>query len=287
MADPRPASELAGHEGELSRFRATLAARRERWDIPSRVFVSTADNRMLLDLDHADDVEQLHREARNNDGGIRLHEALPDVHDAWLPGPGANHLCEIAVSLVLRPTASTTQSGASASGAVADAQHTARAAPPPRIADRVRPPSSDWLFVKLYSAPDNVNRLLGGPIGDLLEMGEDSGLARRWFFLRYADPDPHLRIRWQGDPDVLMRHLMPHVAVLASQLIESGHLSRFVIDTYERELERYGGPRGTEVSESIFHADSRSVHRLLRPVAPADWTRPDRASDTDRTGSTG
>jgi lantibiotic biosynthesis protein len=120
-----------------------------------------------------------------------------------------------------------------------------------------------------------MNRLLGGSIGDLLEMGETSGLARRWFFLRYTDPEPHLRIRWQGDPDVLLRHLMPHVAALADRLIQSGHLSRFVIDTYERELERYAGPQGTDVSEDVFHADSRAVHQLLslpQPLGGLDLT---------------
>ncbi len=259
---PVRADEVAGQKDELSRFAAALAARRSHWDIPSRIFVSTADNRMLLDLDHADDVAQLYREARNQRGGsLRLAEALPDVSDAWLPGPRGNYLCEIVASLVLRPTAPVQPRG---TVAVGDQRPVARASPPPLITDRIRPPSSDWLFVKLYSAPDNVDRLMSGPIGDLLEMAENSGLARRWFFLRYADPDPHLRIRWQGDPDVLLRHLLPHVAGLAAQLIESGHLSKLVVDTYERELERYGGPRGTDVSESVFHADSRAVAELLR-----------------------
>ena len=259
---PVRAHDFGGRTGGLSRFRASLATTRERWEMPSRVYVSTADNRMLLDLDDSDDVEQLYREARNLAGGnLQLHEALPDLSDAWLPGPDGGYLSEIVVSLVLRPT--TMPRWAPASPPRVTAQPAASALKPTQMADRVRPPGSDWLFVKLYTAGDNINRLLSGPVGDLLQMVENSGLARRWFFLRYADPTSHLRIRWQGDPDVLLRHLLPHVATLTERLIQTGHLNRFVIDTYDRELERYGGLLGTNVSEDIFHADSRAVHQLI------------------------
>ena len=42
-----------------------------------------------------------------------------------------------------------------------------------------------------------------------------------------------------------------------------GVCQRFTFDTYDRELERYGGEAGTAVSEAIFAADSRAVAELL------------------------
>ena len=42
-----------------------------------------------------------------------------------------------------------------------------------------------------------------------------------------------------------------------------GVCQRFTFDTYDRELERYGGDAGTEVAEAIFAADSRAVAELL------------------------
>jgi thiopeptide-type bacteriocin biosynthesis protein len=41
-------------------------------------------------------------------------------------------------------------------------------------------------------------------------------------------------------------------------------VTRLCFDTYERELERFGGPAGTEAAESIFCADSRAVLEFLQ-----------------------
>ena len=273
-----PVRTTAGGEVvDIAGFRADLARWRGRWDVPSRVYVSTADNRLLLDLENDDDVEQLHREARQQrpGGDLRLHEALPDVTDAWLPGPGGRYLSEIVVPLVLRP----------APGAAADVAPASHALPVPAsgpvfrrrstpdIGVRVRPPGSDWLFAKFYLPPDRITDLVTGPVLDLCSVAENSGLARRWFFLRYADPEPHVRVRWQGEPDRLLHQLLPQVTAFAQQLIDAGQIRALMIDTYERELDRYGGERGTDVSERIFHADSATVQQVLGlPAGAVDRT---------------
>lgn len=254
----------AGEVVELSAFRSDLAAWRQRWDVPSRVYASTADNRLLLDLDEDSDVEQLHREARQRRGGdLRLQEALPDVSDAWLPGPGGSYLSELVVPLVLRQAP--VQPSDDVSPAAAEPRIPLVRARPRvvDIRDRIRVPGSDWLFVKFYLSADRITDLLTGPVADLCSMAENSGLAQRWFFLRYSDPDPHLRIRWQGEPDRLLHQMLPQVTSFAQQLVDAGRLQKIVIDSYEREIERYGGLEGTEVSERVFEADSRTVLGLL------------------------
>jgi thiopeptide-type bacteriocin biosynthesis protein len=42
-----------------------------------------------------------------------------------------------------------------------------------------------------------------------------------------------------------------------------GLCSRFVFDTYDREVERYGGMAGIQIAESIFAADSHAVTQLF------------------------
>jgi thiopeptide-type bacteriocin biosynthesis protein len=81
----------------------------------------------------------------------------------------------------------------------------------------------------------------------------NGGAADRWFFIRYGDPDRHLRIRFHGSPEI-------RPAVEAA-LSEQGWQLR--METYEREVERYGGAEGIEVAEEIFHADSDAVVELL------------------------
>jgi thiopeptide-type bacteriocin biosynthesis protein len=100
-------------------------------------------------------------------------------------------------------------------------------------------------------------------VAPLIAGARRSGSARRWFFVRYADPDPHLRIRLQGDPEWLWKELLPAVHEAAEAWLADGHLHRIQLDTYEREVERYGGPEGIELTEAVFEADSDAVLRAL------------------------
>jgi len=56
---------------------------------------------------------------------------------------------------------------------------------------------------------------------------------------------------------------MPLLCSWASALVADDLCRGFGFETYERELERYGGSEGMSVSESIFSADSRAAVSLL------------------------
>lgn len=56
---------------------------------------------------------------------------------------------------------------------------------------------------------------------------------------------------------------------MAQRLIDSGAAWKLQFDTYEREVERYGGPEAIELAEEIFHRDSEAVAALL-PLCAGD-----------------
>ena len=130
---------------------------------------------------------------------VVIEEALPGPDGAWMPGPDGRFITEIVVPLVLRPPGVTGSS--------------ARPAPArlPTTRDRIRAPGSDWLFAKLYSPPALHDDLLTGPVSELCEQALAADTADDWFFIRYADPDPHLRLRFHGQPDRLAGKLLPEV----------------------------------------------------------------------------
>lgn len=65
-------------------------------------------------------------------------------------------------------------------------------------------------------------------------------LAHRCFSVTTRRTSGSVSVRRQGEPDLLLRHLLPQVTSFAQQLIEAGQIRALVIDTYERELEGYG-----------------------------------------------
>jgi thiopeptide-type bacteriocin biosynthesis protein len=240
-------------------FATYLASWRKAWSVPARAYLTVADNRLLLDLDDPGQVEQLRVEARSaTTDALLFQEALPDITDAWVPGTCGFFMSEVVVPLVLRGKPATVSKGA---GPVRPASQ--RIGSVITFRDRARPPGSDWLFAKFYCDRGQEDGLLTGPLLELCQMAEISGLAQQWFFLRYADPDTHLRLRWKGEPETLTRHLLPEILRFTSALISDGAISRLAIDTYDREIERYGGQEGTDLSEEIFYADSRAVMRLV------------------------
>src|SRR5205814_7998372 len=46
-------------------------------------------------------------------------------------------------------------------------------------------------------------------------------------------------------------------------LLDTGELWRLQLDTYEREVERYGGDTGIRLAERVFHADSDAVLAIV------------------------
>ena len=251
--DSRVRNELAPES--RGAFDAALRAWRTRWQVPRHVYLSYGDNRLLLDLESEPQAEQLRAEVRKLSEGaqLRVQEALPAPEHAWVSGPGGRFITELMVPLILRTRRDFTDAAA--------ARTTSLATYTP--ADRLRLPGSDWLFAKLYCPRNFENELLTGPVAELCEEIFATAAAS-WFFIRYADPDPHLRLRFRGDPDRLTGELVPRVSAWAEKLIRGGLVTRLCFDTYERELERFGGPAGTEAAESIFCADSQAVLEFLQ-----------------------
>jgi thiopeptide-type bacteriocin biosynthesis protein len=239
--------------GAPAAFAEALGAWRRRWTVPGDVYLAAGDNRLLLDLEDPQHVELLRQELRSLPSGrpAFLQEALPGPGDAWLPGPDGGHVCELVVPLVLRRRAGAPES---TDGAV-------RVGVPSAV--RLRPPGSDWLYLQLHGPRSFEDELIAGPLRALGESVTAAGLADGWFFLRYADPAPQLRVRFHGDPETLLGPLMRQVCEWATELVADGTRTGYAFGTYEREVERYGGEAGVALAEATFVADSPAAAELV------------------------
>jgi lantibiotic biosynthesis protein len=122
-------------------------------------------------------------------------------------------------------------------------------------------PGTSWLYCKLYTGTATADDVLCRVLRPISTVAKESGAAR-WFFIRYSDPDWHVRFRIEGDPALLWQTLVPKLYEALSPLLESGQVWKMQLDTYERELERYGGP-GMLPSEDFFHIDSEAVLTII------------------------
>jgi thiopeptide-type bacteriocin biosynthesis protein len=127
----------------------------------------------------------------------------------------------------------------------------------------MKAPGSEWLFVKLYCPETFQEDVLAYPIRTFAPEALAAGWAEEWFFVRYHDPDLHIRLRFRGERERITGQLLPQLCAWAAKLMDESYCTRFCLDTYERELERYGGPAGMALAESLFAIDSQTISDIL------------------------
>jgi thiopeptide-type bacteriocin biosynthesis protein len=233
---------------------------REKWRVPRYVYLTDADNRLLLDLEHPLMVAELRTEAAKlqPSGFLKLQEMLPDFDNLWLRNNDAPYLAEFVVPLM--------RSIVPKSAAVAPLPALTVDRSAVTYKERRRTPGNEWVYLKLYAEPQEQEAILAGSLLAQVTAMMVEGLIDRWFFIRYVDPEPHLRLRFhcasQGS-NSSYHQLLARAISLANELENKGMLRRMCIDTYEREIERYGGILAIDTLEEIFSVSSSVTCRLI------------------------
>lgn len=127
------------------------------------------------------------------------------------------------------------------------------------------PPGSEWLFYKIYCGYGTADELLAELIGKMAKYFIDNGLVDSWFFIRYADPNPHIRLRYHFSDLSNIGKVMMAVTKALQPYFETGQVNRIMIDTYKREIERYGETT-IELCEKLFRHDSEMVTDMLSTI---------------------
>ncbi|WP_405407667.1 lantibiotic dehydratase [Streptomyces decoyicus] len=237
---------------------------RRRWDVPRQVLLTKADHRVAVDLDDPLHLMVFRDEVRRAPGLMLVEQFGDRAQRQWFRGPEGSHAAEFFFPLFARPARLSAPHGTG--------QALPLSAPVPLLTDgtdsgrgaRAHLPGGEWLYAKIYAPQARQPELLARHLAPLT----DPGLLRRagadlWFFLRYEDPAPHIRLRFHGKPESLWPVLLPALHAWTRARAETGLLAKMVLDTYEPEVERYGGPAAVEHAERFFHADSESVVTLL------------------------
>jgi len=263
-----PASWNVGKD-ELKRFGASRGAERFRtiqsWRaerrLPRLIVLADGDNQLPIDLANTLSVESFVSLVKDRDGA-RLIEMFPGADELCARGPEGRFLHELIVPFVRTQAAAVDAPSVSSVG-----EKRQRPATP---AVRSFLPGSEWLYAKLYTGVATADRLLLEIVAPLVKEALDSGAADRWFFIRYGDPDRHIRVRFHGVPERLWKEVLPALRAATAPLETDGRLRKLQLDTYEREIERYGGPEGIELAERVFQADSESVLEILEMLEEGD-----------------
>lgn len=123
-------------------------------------------------------------------------------------------------------------------------------------------PGSEWLYLKIYTGVKTADLILEEAVQPLIEYFQENNYISKWFFIRYNDPKPHLRLRFKLNNIDDYSTILDKINVALQDFVDSGEISNIVIDTYNREIERYG-ENTIEAAETMFHRNSELTLQCL------------------------
>jgi lantibiotic biosynthesis protein len=250
-----------GKQHGAARFGALQTWRAER-RLPRLVGLADADNELPLDLENALCVETFVERVKGRDEAT-LVEVFPMPDLLCASGPEGRYVHELVVPFVRKAENEGKHKGQKNISPFTI--HDSRLSMP-----RTFPLGSEWLYAKLYTGTATADQILREVIDPLVMEVLSSGAADRWFFIRYGDPDWHVRLRFHGIPEQLHQKTLPAFEAAMAPLLHDGRIWRVQLDTYEREVERYGGPEGIVLAEQIFHADSEATLEIIENLDGSD-----------------
>lgn len=248
------ARDLPGRHAHWREWARQWERLRDAYRVPQSVMLGEKD--ILLGLDLAEPAHlALLRSHLDRNGRARLAEG---------PAPGAYEWIGGRPHEIVLPLAS---AGPPLSAPLAGCL----AAPLRATTAREHIPGvSRWLYARLRSHPDRQAEILTRHLPGLLD-GWPGGPPAAWF-LRYDEPEPHLRLRIPLPAASDYGNAARRLGTWAESLRQAGILGGIVLDTYRPEAGRYGEGPALAAAEALFAADSAAViaQLAIAAVSPVD-----------------
>lgn len=218
---------LPSRSATWSQWRDAWDQHRERHRLPREILLGNDDVRLRLDMDESAHLAVLRRHLDRHASAVLTEAPGPS---GWIDGRPA----ELLLTLTRTPHRHPTRPVRPAS----PLQH--------------RPGRSRWLDARLYGRSDDILARLAG----------HAGRPAGWWFLRYPDPVPHVRLRVPLRTVGHFAEVAHDLAGWAEHLHADGLLADYLLATYRPETRHGIGPT-LAAAEAVFAADSRAVLQRL------------------------
>ncbi|WPC43329.1 lantibiotic dehydratase [Clostridium sp. JS66] len=223
------------------------------YDIPDYVYITDADNRVLLNLKNDKCLKLLYENFKHNfESEIIITEVEDNIENA-IEGEHGRYIAEIVIPIIRCKPNSLKRVTNNLNNNVLSSI--------PSV--RLKRPFQEWIFLKLYGIRSREEEFISFYIQELCQNFIDNKYIYKYFFMRYADPVPHIRLRLNGEMIKLLQ-VYPIIDKWIEKLFHDGIISDYNLSCYDREIERYGGVNLIDSAENVFFKDSLVVENILR-----------------------
>lgn len=121
---------------------------------------------------------------------------------------------------------------------------------------------SEWLYYKIYTGPKTSDIILVEKLQPVISELINQNVIQKWFFIRFKDPDEHLRVRFLVENTKNLPIVINKLYPILNQLMKENIIWKVQTDSYQREIERYGN-KTILASEFLFCKDSDMIIKYL------------------------
>ncbi len=126
-------------------------------------------------------------------------------------------------------------------------------------------PGDSWVYYKIYTGAKTSDTLLTEIIKPVAQQLIDQEVIDQWFFIRYADPKHHIRVRFHCEDKNNIGKVIRGLYEGLSAFAKADLIWKVQLDTYNREIERYGAEH-IELAEKLFYHESKMIVNLLDAI---------------------
>ncbi|MCP1311556.1 lantibiotic dehydratase [Paenibacillus tyrfis] len=217
---------------------------REKWKVPQFVYLCMFDNKIMLNLENTNHLNDLRLEYKKlNDGTIlKLTEVYDSFQNTFFQQNNLHYASEFVFPFYLHTTDNMIISNVQNVGKSPQTSH--------------RPayfPLNEWIYLKIYCPKTREEELIGEYLQKFCF--ENQIKWDRCFYVRYSDPYHHIRLRIRPK-SCITEQTLSKVNLWVKEIEKYGLVTRVTIDTYDPEIERYGGHSLIDLAEDVFTVDS-------------------------------
>lgn len=236
---------------EFNKFKEMFKDYCIQYNVPKYVYLTFADNRILLNIENEECIKILFHECKNTFEEIVLNAYECESSNIVKNGD-CDYACELVVPLIKVKKEEIIQTKFSKKLNNISSLSS----------DRIKDPFDEWIYLKLYGTSSNADDLIAYYISEYCNDLVKNNKIKKYFFMRYVDPEQHIRLRLNGEENKLLE-IYPDLRKWLDTLKKEGFMTHFALDSYDREIERYGGLDLIHIAEKVFYFDSLVTENIL------------------------
>lgn len=123
----------------------------------------------------------------------------------------------------------------------------------------------EWLYYKIYTGYNTAENILKEVIKPISSKLIKQKKIDKWFFIRYSDPKSHIRLRYHIPKNENITEIINTLNPYLKKYLKNDLIWNIQVDTYQREIQRYG-LHTMELSEDLFFHDSVLVVNFINLI---------------------